>query len=402
MKQIEGGISAPKGVLAAGVSCGIKKTGLPDLALVVSEQPGMVAGVFTRNLVKAAPVLLCQRRIRLGGTFSALVANSGNANACTGPRGMRDANQMARIAAKLLNRRTEEVFVASTGVIGEPLPMEKVSEGIAMAVSSLGPDQGGKAARAIMTTDTFPKEDAVSLMIGGVPVRIGGMAKGSGMIYPRMATMLAFVASDANISSSLLVRSLKIAVDQSFNRITVDGDTSTNDIALAFANGLSGCPRIRGGSPEYLAFQEGLNRVTSSLAEMIVRDGEGATKMIRVEVKGAQSQKEAELVAFAVANSNLVKTAFFGEDCNWGRILAAIGSSGGQVRPEKIDLFLGPMQIVKRGVGLGKDKGEQTKEILREREIHLGIHLHQGKARAEILTCDLSFDYVTINASYRT
>jgi len=278
VKQIEGGISAPKGVLAAGVSCGIKKTGLPDLALVVSEQPGMVAGVFTRNLVKAAPVLLCQKRIRLGGTFSALVANSGNANACTGPRGMRDANQMARIAAKLLNRRTEEVFVASTGVIGEPLPMEKVSEGIAMAVSSLGPDQGGKAARAIMTTDTFPKEDAVSLMIGGVPVRIGGMAKGSGMIYPRMATMLAFVASDANISSSLLVRSLKIAVDQSFNRITVDGDTSTNDIALAFANGLSGCPRIRGGSPEYLAFQEGLNRVTSSLAEMIVRDGEGPLK----------------------------------------------------------------------------------------------------------------------------
>jgi glutamate N-acetyltransferase/amino-acid N-acetyltransferase len=402
VKQVEGGISAPKGVLATGVSCGIKRTGFPDLALVVSEQPGVVAGVFTRNLVKAAPVLLCQSRIERGGKFSALVANSGNANACTGSSGMRDANQTAKIAAKLLNRPAEEVFVASTGVIGEPLPIEKVSLGIAMAVSCVSPHQGGKAARAIMTTDTFPKEAAVSLMVGGRPVRIGGMAKGSGMIYPRMATMLGFVASDASISASLLARSLRIASNQSFNRITVDGDTSTNDMVLAFANGLSGCPRIQGGSREYLAFQEGLNWVTGSLAQMIVRDGEGATKMIRLKVKGAGSEREAEIVAFAIANSSLVKTAFFGEDCNWGRILAAIGSSGVKVRPDRIDLFMGPVQIVKNGVGLGKDKEEQTQEILREREIDLGVHLHQGKAQAEVLTCDLSFDYVKINASYRT
>ncbi len=402
MKQIEGGISAPEGILTTGVSCGIKKTGLPDLALVVSEQSGVVAGVFTRNLVKAAPVLLCQSKIERGNEFSALVVNSGNANSCTGSSGMRDANQTAKIAAKLLNRPAEEVFVASTGVIGEALPMEKISSGIAMAVSSLSPDQGGKAARAIMTTDTFPKEAAVSLMIGGTSIRIGGMAKGSGMIYPRMATMLGFVASDVNISASLLARSLKIAANRSFNRITVDGDTSTNDMVLAFANGLSGCPRIRGGSREYLAFQEGLNCVTRLLAEMIVRDGEGATKMIRVEVKGARSEREAEIVGFAVGNSNLVKTAFFGEDCNWGRILAAIGSSGVKVRAEKIDLFMGPVLIVKNGVGLGKDKEEQIKEVLREKEIRLGVHLHQGKAQVEVLTCDLSFDYVKINASYRT
>jgi glutamate N-acetyltransferase/amino-acid N-acetyltransferase len=402
VKQVEGGISAPKGVLAAGVSCGIKRTGFPDLALVVSEQPGVVAGVFTRNLVKAAPVLLCQSKIEQGGKFSALVVNSGNANACTGPSGMRDANQTAKIAAKLLNRPAQEVFVASTGVIGEPLPMEKVSLGIAMAVSRVRPHQGGKAARAIMTTDTFPKEAAVSLMVGGRSVRIGGMAKGSGMIYPRMATMLGFVASDANISASLLARSLRIAINQSFNRITVDGDTSTNDMVLAFANGLSGCPRIQGGSHEYLAFQQGLNWVSCSLAQMIVRDGEGATKMIRVKVKGAGSEREAEIVAFAIANSSLVKTAFFGEDCNWGRILAAIGSSGVKVRPERIDLSMGPVQIVKNGVGLGKDQEEQTQEILKEREIDLGVHLHQGNAQAEVLTCDLSFDYVKINASYRT
>ena len=402
MKEIEGGISAPKGVLATGVSCGIKKKSLPDLALVVSEQPGVVAGVFTRNQVKAAPVLLCQKQMGPNGRFSALIANSGNANACTGQSGVRDANRTARIAAKLLHRPAEEIFVASTGVIGEPLPMGKISQGIGMAVSSLGKDQGGKAARAIMTTDTFPKEAAVSLVLGGTAVRIGGMAKGSGMIYPRMATMLAFIASDASISPSLFSRSLKSAVNQSFNRITVDGDTSTNDMVLAFANGLSGCSRIREGSREHIAFQEGLDWVTSSLARMIVRDGEGATKLIRVEVKGARSRGEADTIAFAIANSNLVKTAFFGEDCNWGRILAAIGCSGVKIRPEKIDLFFGPVQVVKNGVGLGQEREGQAKKVLQEREIDLRVHLHQGKGESEVLTCDLSLDYVKINASYRT
>jgi len=401
VNESEGGITAPRGVLAAGVCCGIKKTGLPDLAMVVSEREAVVSGVFTRNRVKAAPILLCQERI-VEGKFSALVVNSGNANACTGQRGMKDARQMVRRAANLLGRPEEQVFVASTGVIGEPLPMEKISQGVAMAVEALGKDQGQRAARAIMTTDTFPKEAAVSLVIGDTSVHIGGMAKGSGMIYPRMATMLAFVASDANISASLLARSWKRAVAQSFNRITVDGDTSTNDMALAFSNGLSGCSRIHEGSREHLLFQEGLNWVTSTLAKLIVRDGEGATKFIRVEVKGARSQREGELAAFAVANSNLVKTAFFGEDCNWGRILSALGSSGASVRPEQIDLFIGPVQIVKKGVGLGKDRQPQVKEILKEREIELLVHLHQGRAQTEVWTTDLSYDYVKINASYRT
>lgn len=401
MKEVEGGITAARGFLAAGIACGIKKTGLADLAMVVSEREAAVAGVFTQNRVMAAPVLLCQERIAQG-RFSALVANSGNANACTGPRGMRDAAAMARMAAKILGQPENQVFVSSTGVIGEPLPMEKVSQGIAMAARALGGDQGGNAARAIMTTDTFPKEAAASLSIGGTTVHIGGMAKGSGMIYPKMATMLAFVSSDANISSPLLARSLKRAISQSFNRISVDGDTSTNDMVLAFSNGLSGTTRIRPGSREYLAFQEGLNWVTATLAKMIVRDGEGATKFIRVAVKGAKSEREAELAAFTVANSNLVKTAFFGQDCNWGRILSAVGRSGASVRPEQMDLFIGPVQIVKKGMGLGKDREPEVQELLKQREIHLTIYLHQGKADIEVWTCDLSYDYVKINAAYRT
>ncbi|MDH7500723.1 MAG: bifunctional ornithine acetyltransferase/N-acetylglutamate synthase, partial [candidate division NC10 bacterium] len=231
---------------------------------------------------------------------------------------------------------------------------------------------------------------------------IGGMAKGSGMICPKLATMLGFVASDANISSFLLGRSLRRAVAQSFNRITVDGDTSTNDMVLAFSNGLSGSPRLREGSRDHLLFQEGLNWVTSTLAQMIVRDGEGATKFIRVRVKRARSEREGQMAAFAVANSNLVKTAFFGEDCNWGRILSAIGISGATVEPDQIDLFVGPVQIVKKGMGLGVDRDPKVKEILQQKEIHLEIDLHQGSAESEVWTTDLSYDYVKINAAYRT
>ncbi len=402
MREIEGGITASRGFFATGVSCGIKKAGLLDLALVVSETEAAIAGVFTRNRVKAAPVLLCRERV-LRGKFSALVANSGNANACTGRRGMNDARKMARIASQLLGRPEEQVFVASTGVIGEPLPMEKVAQGISLAVSGLGGvGQSERAARAIMTTDTFPKEAGVSFTVEGTKVNIGGMAKGSGMIYPRMGTMLAFLSSDANISPALLARTLKRAVARSFNRISVDGDTSTNDMVLAFANGFSGAPRIRPASRDYQVFQEGMDQVASALAKMIVRDGEGATKFIRIQVKGGRSEKEAEVAAFAVANSNLVKTAFFGQDCNWGRILSAIGSSGVQIIPEQIDLFLGPTQIVKKGVGLGRDRDQGVKEILKKREIDLLIHLHQGRSQAEVWTTDLTYDYVKINASYRS
>jgi glutamate N-acetyltransferase/amino-acid N-acetyltransferase len=401
LREIEGGITAARGVQAAGVWCGIKKGEGPDLALILSEKEAAVAGVFTRNQVKAAPVLLCQEKIG-GGKFSALVANSGNANACNGRRGMEDAVRMARTAAEVLGRPEEQVFVASTGVIGEPLPMEKICRGISMAAGCLGRDQGQQAARAIMTTDTFPKEAALSIPMGKGAVNLGGMAKGAGMIHPRMATMLAFISSDADISAGLLARCLKEAVRQSFNRITVDGDTSTNDMVLLFSNGLSGCPHIRAGSREHRAFQEGLNWVTARLARMIVQDGEGATKLITVKVVGARSDGEAEKAAFAVANSLLVKTAFFGQDCNWGRIVCALGRSGASMNLEELDLFLGPIQVVRKGVGLGADRNPSVRELLRRKEIPVSIHLNRGRGQCEVWTCDLSYEYVRINAAYRT
>src|SRR5574337_898469 len=326
MRNIPGGITAVRGIRAAGISCGIKRSGL-DLALIVSDQPATVAGVTTSNRTKAAPVLLCERQLK-GGRFSAVMANSGNANACTGRVGARDAAQMRDRLARLLGRPAGEIFVASTGVICKRLPISKILSGIREGVGCLSATSGEAAARAIMTTDTSPKEAAVSFRLDGKPVVIGGMAKGSGMIAPHLATMLCFVGTDAQVSAPLLRRALQRAVGKTFNAITVDGCMSTNDTVLLFANGMSGAPPLKAGTPELAAFEEALFETLSRLARMIVKDGEGATKLVRVEVRGSRTAHEAAVAAKAVANSALVKTAFFGEDCNWGRIVAALGASG--------------------------------------------------------------------------
>lgn len=396
--DIEGGITAPKGVKAAGVSCGIKRDKL-DLALVASDRPAAVAGVFTTNVVKAAPVLLCQKRLKTG-RFSALVANSGNANACTGERGLRDAEAMAALAAKVLGCPLHEVFVASTGVIGRPLPMAKVREGIRLAARHLSSDGGPLAAKAIMTTDTFPKEAAVAFEWRGRRIVLGGMAKGAGMIAPKMATMLCFLATDGRGAAPSLGRALRHAVEKSFNRITVDGCMSTNDTVLLFANGCSDAPPLEGLGLRL--FQEALEAVTSTLARMIVKDGEGATKLVEVLVRGAGSGKEAEMAARAVAASLLVKTAFFGEDCNWGRVMAALGASGVRLQADLIDLFIDGIQVVKGGRGLGESKEREASERMRRREFALLIDLRQGRGEARLLTTDLSEAYVRLNAAYRT
>ncbi|MBI5166200.1 MAG: bifunctional glutamate N-acetyltransferase/amino-acid acetyltransferase ArgJ [candidate division NC10 bacterium] len=397
--KILGGITAVKGVQAAGVACGIKKAGL-DLALIASTPPAATAGVFTTNHVKAAPVLLCKRKLHMG-RLSALVANSGNANACTGRQGEEDARAMARITAEALRIPEDEVYVASTGVIGQPLDMEKVAWGIRHAASLLRPDGGPDAARAIMTTDAFPKEAAVAYEHGGKRVTVGGMAKGAGMIRPRMATMLAFLATDASVEKNPLQEALRHSVDHSFNLITVDGDTSTNDTVILFANGVSGTAPLKSGE-DMERFQMALNHVTMTLARAIVSDGEGATKLVEVRVEGARTPEEARQVAFSVANSLLVKTAFFGEDPNWGRVMAAIGASGVELRPEAIDIYFDEVKIVERGVGLGREQELEAARVMRGRVFRLEIHLGQGRASAQVLTTDLNYDYVKINASYRS
>lgn len=400
IRDIPGGITAVKGVRAAGVCCGIKQSAL-DLALIVSDQPATVAGVTTSNRSKAAPVLLCERQLK-GGRFSAVVANSGNANACTGPQGERDAAQMRDRLARILDRPAGEIFVASTGVIGKRLPISKVFSGIREGFGRLSIEGGEAAARAIMTTDTHPKEAAVSLELDGKPVIIGGMAKGSGMIAPNLATMLCFVGTDAQASAPLLRQVLRRAVGNSFNAITVDGCMSTNDIVLLFANGMSDAPPLKAGTPKLAAFEEALSQILTRLARMIVKDGEGATKLIRVEVRGSRTAHDARIAAKAVADSALVKTAFFGEDCNWGRIMAALGASGIRFDPSRVEIALDTIPVVRNGVGLGEAAERRAAARMRRPEFDLTIHLHAGTGGAVVLTTDMSEAYVRINAGYRS
>lgn len=399
LTEITGGVTAPRGYRASGVRCGIRRE-RKDLALLFSEVPASAAGVFTTNRVAAAPVLVTRGKVR-GGRLQAVVVNAGNANACTGRRGLEDAMAMAELAARELGIDSSLVAVASTGVIGVPLPMARLEEGIPMAVRELSPDGGPRAAEAIMTTDTVAKEAAVELELAGCTVRVGGMAKGSGMIHPNLATMLGFVTTDAPVTPECLDRMLRDAVDRSFNAVTVDGDTSTNDMVLALANGMAGVPTISGPGPEYDALQGALEAVSFSLAQQIVRDGEGATKFVEVVVKGARSREDARRAAKAVANSSLVKTALFGQDANWGRIICAVGYSGAEVEPDSIDLFLGPLQVVQGGAGIPFDEG-QARDILGNREIRIEVHLGLGEYEAVVWTCDLSYDYVRINGSYRS
>jgi glutamate N-acetyltransferase/amino-acid N-acetyltransferase len=400
IRRIPGGITAVKGVRASGVSCGIKKAG-PDLALVVSDRPATVAGVTTTNRVKAAPVRLCERQLRVG-RLSGIVVNSGNANACTGPQGERDARAMRDHLARLLGRPSSEVFVASTGVIGRRLPMAKVLSGIQAAFGLLSARGGDAAARAIMTTDTRPKQAAVAMVLGDRRVAIGGMAKGAGMIAPRLATMLCFVATDASVAPSALRRVLRDAVQDTFNAITVDGCTSTNDTVLLFANGAAGAPRLRFGDADLVTFAEALRDVLSRLAEMIVKDGEGATKLVRIEVRGARTAAEARTAGAAVANSLLVKTALFGADCNWGRVMAALGASGIRFEPSTVDMAVDGVAVVHGGVSTGEAAERRAGARMRRARFTVTIDLHRGGAAGAVLTTDLSPDYVAINAGYRT
>lgn len=396
-----GGLSAVAGVRAAGVACGLKKNGGADLALVVADRPAAVAATFTLNRVQAAPVQVSKRHLR-GGRFAAIVLNSGNANACTGRPGLRDAEATAAEAARILRRPVGQVFVASTGVIGRPLDMAAIRAGIREAVRTLAPGGGGRAARAILTTDTRAKEAAVRFRVGRREVTVAGMAKGSGMIAPHMATMLAVVATDAAVDSRLLQRLLGEAVAQSFNCITVDGDTSTNDMVLCFATGASGAPPLARGTGALESFRLALLEVCLTLAKMIARDGEGATKLAEVRIVGARSIREARLAAEAVATSPLVKTTLFGEDINWGRILAALGRSGARFDPERVDLHVDELPVVRRGMSLGARAEAAANRRLRRREFALVVALHAGRAAARLWTTDLSEAYVRINAGYRT
>lgn len=402
MQAVKGGVTAPVGFMAAGVAADIKGKGgtKKDVAVLFAKVPCAAAGVYTLNKVKAAPVVLSQERTS-AGRLQAVVVNSGNANACTGEQGMADAVAMARQTARALGLEEEAVAVASTGVIGVPLPMDRVAAGIARAAASISEQGGHHAAEAIMTTDTFDKQYAVQFDLGGRLVTIGAMAKGSGMIHPNMATMLGFVTTDAAVDPGALHVALKAATDKSFNMITVDGDTSTNDMVIAMANGLAGNPNVVVGSTLYDTFATALEQVLTHLAREIARDGEGATKLLEVRVKGAPTVADARKAAKAVCGSPLVKTALFGEDANWGRVLAALGYSGAEFNPDLVDLWLGDLQLMAAGAGLSFDETAAA-AILKEKVVVFTADLHSGSAEATAWGCDLSYDYVKINGSYRT
>jgi glutamate N-acetyltransferase/amino-acid N-acetyltransferase len=381
--------------------CGIKKQASPDLALVVSDVSGPIAGVFTKNQVVAAPVVLDRYHLR-HGSGRAILINSGNANACTGQAGLMAAIRTASRLARSLGVPTHQVFISSTGVIGRRLPVDRILRGIPRLVAALNRRGGPMAARAILTTDLHPKSVVVQSPINGRLVTIGGMAKGSGMIHPNMATMLGYLTTDAAITRSALQQALVAAVNESFNCISVDGDTSTNDTVLCLANGLAGNRVIQIGTPAYRGFVSMLIHACRSLALSICRDGEGVTKVVCIEVAGARTQAQARQVAVAIGTSNLVKTALFGEDANWGRVMAAIGRAGVPVVPSKIALWFDGIHMVRKGVGLGLGAERRIASVFRKREFTITVGLGQGRHRARLWTTDLSFDYVRINASYRS
>ncbi len=396
IERIEGDVTSPEGFLAAGVHCGIKPR-RRDLALIVSEVPASAAGLFTTNRVKAAPVRYCEEVIR-GGVAQAIVVNSGNANACTGPQGIRDAYEMAELAARSLGIPRSLVLVCSTGVIGTPLPMDALRRGIPLAARALERD-GRAAAEAILTTDAFPKVAAARVHLPGGVVTVGGMAKGAGMIHPQLATTLAFLTTDAALSAERLREALTRAADASFNRITVDGDTSTNDSLIALANGRSGRSCEEGEA--FRAFTEALTWVAQELAKMVVRDGEGAERLVRVEVTGAQNDSEARRAAYAVATSLLVKTMLHGAEPNWGRVLAAVGRAGVEMDEASTRIWFGPVEVVRNGVGV-QGVQEAAAEALRQPEVTIRVDLGVGRGAWHVWTCDLGETYVRINGSYIT
>jgi glutamate N-acetyltransferase/amino-acid N-acetyltransferase len=389
----------PKGFLFSTAEAAIKYPNRKDLALIYSEKEANITGMFTTNRIKAAPVRLDIKRIK-SGRGQAIVINSGNANACTGKQGTRDAVRTAELIARALRIKPSLVYVCSTGVIGVPMPMERVEQKIPDLISALGRSNIHDVAKAIMTTDTFPKIVHKKIKIHDKTGTITGICKGAGMIWPDMATMLCFLMTDIAIEQKTLDKTLKYAVMQSFNRISVDGDRSTNDTVLSMANGVLGNPPVTEKSGSYNTFKIAIEELTFDLAKLIVKDGEGATKFIEIEVKGARKETEAEKAAFSVANSNLVKTAIYGNDPNWGRIMAALGYSGTAIKEDKIDIYFGKVQIVKKGTGTGKDK--RAAELLKEKELKIIINLNQGNFSAKVLTCDLTEEYIKENKAYRT
>jgi len=387
------------GFQTAGVVSGLKKNGKKDLGLIYSEFPATVAAMFTRNLVRAAPVLLDQQRTA-NGSCRAVIVNSGNANCCTGEQGMQDAIRMGRLAAQGLMVDEEDVLVASTGVIGEPLPVEKIEAAAPGLIKALAADGLSDFAEAIMTTDTVAKVVSRRGELAGKSFTVSGAIKGAGMIRPDMATMLCFVMTDIVAQPQVLQQTLNKAVDRSLNRMTVDGDTSTNDTVLLMANGHSTVKVISENQKD--VFQAVLNEVMIGLAKWLIKDAEGATKLVEIVVKGAKTKAEAHKIADTVANSPLFKTALFGEDANWGRILAAVGRAGITVNPEKIDIFFGSAQMVKRGFGCGKEAEAEATRVLKQDEFTVTIDLNLGPEAETVFTCDFSIDYVKINADYRS
>lgn len=407
MKKMDSGVTAAIGFQAAGGSAGIKKGNVKDMALLYSIVPCVAAGTFTTNIVKAAPVKWDQHIVYDCEAAQAVVCNSGVANACTGEEGYRCCRETAKMAAEVLKIPEDSVLVASTGVIGQQIPMDKIIEGVKMLAPLLSNSReaASLAAQAIMTTDTRQKEVAVSVEIGGKTVTVGGMCKGSGMIHPNMCTMLSFLTTDADISKEMLQEALSEVVKDTYNMVSVDGDTSTNDTVLLLANGLAGNPVINKKDGDYQKFLEALYEVNTILAKKIAGDGEGATALFEVKITGAQSREQAAALAKSVITSNLTKAAIFGHDANWGRILCAMGYSGAKFDPEKVDLFFesaaGRLQIIENGVAVDYSEEEAT-AILSEAEVTAIADLKQGKAEATAWGCDLTYDYVKINANYRS
>ncbi|MDR1616561.1 MAG: bifunctional glutamate N-acetyltransferase/amino-acid acetyltransferase ArgJ [Syntrophomonadaceae bacterium] len=401
MKLLDGSITAPKGFLAQGVNAEIKSKNKKDVGVIYSACPATAAGVFTQNKVRAACVDISREHLR-NNQAQAIVVNSGNANACTGSRGWNDALKMAAVTAEALNIKENDVLIASTGVIGGFLPMERIESGIKAAAEGLSITGAANLAAAIMTTDLQSKEIAVEFDIQGHSVRIGATAKGSGMIHPNMATMLGFITTDAFISASCLQAALKASVDVSYNMVSIDRDTSTNDAVMILANGKAGNPVIDDVNSDGMKkFQEALDYVNVALSRMIARDGEGATHLLEVKVENAADIQTAGMIARTVASSNLVKTAIFGNDANWGRVLCAAGYSGADFLPDNVDVFMGEVQVAKDGCSFDFSE-EEVKPFLEAETVLITIDLKSGNKSAIAWGCDLTYDYIKINADYRT
>lgn len=404
MKMIEGGVTAAQGFVAGGIHCGVRKNkSKPDLAMIYSEAPCAAAAVYTQNLVKGAPILVTQKNIA-DGAAKAVICNSGNANTCNAD-GEEKAQAMCDLTAQALGIAPQDVVVASTGVIGQVLPIEPIAAGIPELVKALSADGSHAAATAIMTTDTIAKEAAAEVEIGGKTVKVGGISKGSGMIHPNMATMLCFVTTDCAISPAMLDKAIHQVTEKTFNMISVDGDTSTNDTFAILANGAAGNPEITAPGPDYDAFAEALEAVCRQLSKLMAGDGEGATKLLVCRVDGAMDLSMARIVAKSVICSTLFKAAMFGADANWGRVLCAIGYSGAAVDVNKIDVSFrsakGQVDVCQNGAGIPFSE-EKASQVLSEHEIEILVHLHLGEASAEAYGCDLTYDYVKINGDYRT